>query len=636
MLSCCPLATTVEDIQRQFPTADRIMILPKGGPPNGRCLLTLPTVEEAVALTQTEGLEVNGSPVVARLAAVDREGEAAKERARSVMLQGLGPSTTASEVFARFPAAEAVTLVPRWPGGPSSGRCLVTFSTARDAAALAEAQTLEVDGHSVRAERVGDREEYELKRRLRSVIFVHFDTPPTPPEVLQAAFPDLETVLYTRPSRCFVAFPTRRAAKTVAQNRWVQLLGHWVKVRLADVTAKRRNKGLSRRRRERRVVMEDRKLRTLLLSGCPELSAPELQQMLPDCEEVALAAPGTWRVVFTSPEGAEKLAATPDFTLVGRPITTKLVVPWQWRHEYYSLDRPEPPQPEGAKESAKEVKKRLAWRRTVILSRCPWYATRKDFEQQFPKVENLQLLPHDGPFSGRCLLEFANRRHAAAVSRMDGLAVLGQPVVAKLGGLSRAAMTERERQHTVVLSGVPLSTTMEEMWQTFPSAAAIYMKGRWAHGPFNGQCHVVFFTKAEALALAADAGLEVGGQRVQPSLPEPPDVYEADRRNRSVFFTGCPDVLTEEEMLGWFPTAETVMLLRFNRGQFKGRCWLTFPTVAEADELLGLQRVKIKGKVVELSKCLAPGAADAATNQPQPDTTASAPNEATREAVPNA
>lgn len=49
-----------------------------------------------------------------------------------------------------FPTADAVTLVPKWPGGPFSGRCSLQFSSVAEVESVVSQQVM-VKGQAVQA-----------------------------------------------------------------------------------------------------------------------------------------------------------------------------------------------------------------------------------------------------------------------------------------------------------------------------------------------------------------------------------------------------------------------------------------------------------------------------------------------------
>eukprot|EP00667_Euglena_gracilis_P012748 EG_transcript_13111 len=246
-LTGCPADATVAEVRRLFPAARDVVFVHKGGLPTGRAHVVFGSEEEAQAAAKKSAVTLKGLTVaVSRSAAEDRPAPDEATRRRTVFLSGCPAAATEASLRARFPAAEAVTLLQH--DGEFSGRCFLVFPTAEEAQAAAKKGTVKVEGAKATIAMAESPEELRQRREAedRRSVFLRPWLPAFSEADLRAEFPAVQRCQpKLRPGAergcCFLLFPTEAEAHAAAQRTGLTL--QEVSVQLSLVGANKKRKG---------------------------------------------------------------------------------------------------------------------------------------------------------------------------------------------------------------------------------------------------------------------------------------------------------------------------------------------------------------------------------------------------------
>eukprot|EP00667_Euglena_gracilis_P007325 EG_transcript_7397 len=315
----CPLAATKDDLRQLLPLAEDLRPVVVAGEFTGKCFAVLPTREEAEAVAKARGLRLRGQPVRAVMAAEGLiEG---MEANRTVVLAGCPESTKATQLQDQFLGVETVRLLPRWPGGPFSGVAFLVFPTPDEAAAVARASALQVNGAPVKASLSGDKRWLQAQRPRQ--VFLSGCPLATTPAELAERFPTAE---FIRPlptggpfsGRCFIIFPTAEEAQAVAGTAGLEVKGKPVKARMGT---------------DGEAILQEEIARTVRLSDCPKSTTPAaLQEQFPTAEGVFLStlrgrASVRAFLVFSTAAEAAAVANTVGLQVGGQPVRASMTDP---------------------------------------------------------------------------------------------------------------------------------------------------------------------------------------------------------------------------------------------------------------------------------------------------------------------
>eukprot|EP00667_Euglena_gracilis_P001323 EG_transcript_1324 len=656
LLAGCPQSAVESELRTLFPTAEALTMIPRwsGGPFSGTCLLHFPTAAEAEAAAGRLGLKVKGQPVFTALAgaAEDKvqvevirspaaltsgtpevgpgDSSASPEDAtggegpvtddvtgqegtraatpqqelevplkrpawaplkptqgataavegssatKQVLVSGCPAATTKADLRVHFPNATAIRMLRKWSGGPFSGYCFLCFPTEAEAEAAASLKVLTMMGQDVQLSLV-DTDKYNAERENRTVVLSRCP-PAITPEDVAALFPTADAiVLFHRGakgqfSRCFVGFPTAAEAQEAASRPGLTLQGQAV---VAYIKA------------NEKAVLEDRKSRTVVLSGCPaSTTRSELWAQFPTAE--ALWPPpnrrmgssgGCFFLTFPSVAEAEAVARQEVLIVKGTAVQKNMQRETEVLEDQPNMKDAGAPtgllrddstrgngpadedEAEAVVEEDEEEQTEENGNRTVVLSACPPSTTVGDIRALFPTARRIELPAKwsGGPFSGRCLVHFPTTAQARLAAQ-TGLTLQGHPVLAQLYA-DRVVYENEKVTRTVVLFGCPARTTEDDLHALFPNVEFIALLSKFPGGPFSGRCFLRFPTVAEAEAVAKRQGLLLHGRQISAEMFPDRAVYEKEKTTRTVVLLGCPARTTEDDLHALFPNVEFIALL---------------------------------------------------------------------------
>eukprot|EP00667_Euglena_gracilis_P007303 EG_transcript_7377 len=415
VISRCSDFVTEEDLQQQFPAAAAVRVERLGGAQGARAVLRFRTAEEAQAVVETPGLQVNGQPVVARIQAASVNNANAEMATRTVILLGCPLTATNDDLRQLLPLAEDIR--PVVVAREFTGKCFAVLPTREEAEAVTKAGGLRLRGQPVRAVMAAER----MTKGMEANRTVVLDGCPesTKATQLQDQFPGVEAVrlLPRWPSGpfsgvAFLVFPTPEAAAAVAQAPVPQVNG-------APVTA-----SLSGDQR----WLQAQRPRQVFLSGCPVATTPaELAERFPTAEFIRplpIGGPFSGRcfIVFRTAEEAQAMASTVGLEVNGKPVKARM-----------------------GTDGEAILREEIA--RTVRLSDCPKSITAAALQEQFPTVEGVLLGTLKGNRASlRAFLVFPTAAEAAAVANTVGLQVGGQPVRAAMTGPTWKTKNKRSKK----------------------------------------------------------------------------------------------------------------------------------------------------------------------------------------------
>eukprot|EP00667_Euglena_gracilis_P002911 EG_transcript_2915 len=572
LYNCPPSATGIE-VQRFYPRMHmRVRIHTNPGPADNIMFVTLPTKRHArIFLEGVEGRELMGHPVRAQMAAIDDQAYFHDRRSRTVLLTRCPQNTTWEALRGHFPDAVQAILLGA-SGGRFRGRCLLVFRTAVVAQAVVSTAGLKVLGQPVVARMAApDQETAEADEKSRCVFIYGFPTT-TPRETLQHLFPTAEEVEMLAATRCgplgaggFAVFTTPAEAQAACAPGHIEVDGQMASLAMAATD----------RASYYRLLNE----RTVVLTGFPQsTTAKELQQQFPRAVDV-VGRPkwpggrpmGQYNLTFPSVEEAVAVANTEGLTVLGEPVLAQI------------------------RAADKAERQRERDRKTVLLARCPLATTVEELEVQFPTAEEFVMLPPGRAFGGRCLVIFPTLAEAEAVVGTPGLEVKGQPVSAEIKAVDWEAYVKSCRERAIVVTGCPLSITPEDLRRRFPQADEVVVAPLAKGDALLASYFVTLGSVAEAQAAAAVGTIEVDGHVLGVRMSSVDrDAYTKDAQARLVVLSGCPATVTTTVLKELFPGVEEIRLLRkYPGGPFGGRCLMTFPTVAAAEDAARRARVTI-------------------------------------------
>lgn len=159
-----------------------------------------------------------------------------------------------------------------------------------------------------------------------------------------------------------------------------------------------------------------------------------------------------------------------------------------------------------------------------------------------------------------------------------------------------AGPVAKRNEHTIILKGCPLEMTTTHVHQQFPDAKFVKMVKK--DNKFHGICFVGFPDEDGALEAASSSVVTIMEQEVAVSsaAPAPKDTQDLDAR--TVVLRGCPLTTTEEAVRKLFPTAKRVNLVATG-GEFRGVCFVRFPSKADASKAIEEGPVSLGGKSVQ-------------------------------------
>eukprot|EP00667_Euglena_gracilis_P001603 EG_transcript_1603 len=590
VLSGCPASTTAEELHTQFPTAESIVRLNNNldGKPDARFLLQFPSVAEAEAMSQLDGLEVKGEVVRAALMRNGRKEDpmlsarptqALMEDAASgdpaalkidpvnwtVVLSNCPTSTTEEELQNLFPTADAVTLVPKWPGGPFSGRCSLQFSSVAEVESVVSQQVM-VKGQAVQAyvaeaEAVVSRGGLVVKGTV------------VPKDLLRAGQKELVEqtgdVPLKRP-----AWPPMAATGGGSEG----------------------------------TKKEDIASRTVVLRGCPpSTTEAELSTLFPAAESITLMRKwwpggpfsGRCSVRFATAAEAEAVAKRPGVIVQGQVVS--------------------------ACDEGDAAFEQLRKQRTVILSGCPSDTTAELLHVLFPSVESIGLQKdEEGLFNGKCYIVFPTVEEPMKVANTGKLLVKGVVVRTRLQRTPEKKETESttlkakptSNAHEVATGQktkkaksnddhIPSSITSTQSEE--PEMPCIATEGGGLKKKSVAEAEAVTCQEQlivqgtaaeESMQVQLEEGKGAPARTLLGDAPQADKAFEKLRKERTVILSGCPPDTTEEELSAQFPSVESIGLQKDAKGAFNGCCFLVFPTAEEAEAVVRVGNLKVKDVVV--------------------------------------
>eukprot|EP00668_Euglena_longa_P042122 GGOE01055544.1.p1 GENE.GGOE01055544.1~~GGOE01055544.1.p1 ORF type:complete len:512 (-),score=123.64 GGOE01055544.1:562-2097(-) len=236
-LCSLPQKTTKDELQKLFPTAERIS-LHQGKEKNPCSFVIFRTVEEAQRVSQTK-VELAGCKIVPRMAnnrknLENRKEERQEELRRTVHARRLPPTTSHAELEQLFPSAEAIMLHQE----TKHAYAFVIFNTAEEAQRIAQGK-LELAGHPIALQMAVDKGE----RDDRSVFITGLPLTITEAELKQR-FPIAQDVVVFQKQTyafAFVCLPTVEDAVAMASQAEVEVAGRTVGLKMKDAEFRKRS-----------------------------------------------------------------------------------------------------------------------------------------------------------------------------------------------------------------------------------------------------------------------------------------------------------------------------------------------------------------------------------------------------------